>query len=96
MKIEVDKRHPRVLSDGVRVKLPICKTRTGTTNICSKTNFSDLRDFGPVLTLYFTMLKFFTILFGIFSIISAPLYYYYGNGGKDFNTKLSVKEALTF
>ena len=37
-----------------------------------------------------------TILFAIFSILSAPLYYYYGKGGKEFNTQLSIKDALTF
>ena len=96
MKHEVDKRHPRIVKNGVRVKLPIFGTNTGTTNICSKTNFSDLRQFGPVLTLYFTLLKFLTILFGCLSIISVLLYYYCGYGGKSFDTSLSVKEVLTF
>ena len=72
----VERKLPR--KDGQHYN--VCKTNSGWHCCCKKYRKTDMAELGIGLSLYFKMIKYFITLFGIFTLISIPLYVYFTDG----------------
>ena len=95
MRFVQDERHPRILKDGKKILIPICKSRTGWHCCCRGCRKSDLSDLGVGVTVYFKMLKYLMLLFLWFTILSIPAMIFYESGDQVKTEKLSLKNILS-
>lgn len=83
----IDDTHPRVkvVSEDSKVvtlrKRPICASKTGSHNCCSRAQRkSDFQEYGVGTVLYFQFLKYMGCMFVLFFILAIPamLFFFYG------------------
>jgi hypothetical protein len=78
----VEARHPRQLVNGKLEKHSCCKSNFGWHCACKSWRKSDIEYMGVGITAYFKMLKFMTLLFLWFTILSIPALIFYVSGNQ--------------
>lgn len=59
---------------------PLWATRTGWHIVSEKWRESDIRHLGVGISVYFKLLKFLSLLFAWFTLLSIPAYVFYSSG----------------
>lgn len=82
---EVELMHPTTKTeDGAVQKYPVCKTNVGIIGCCESQSKSELEPLGLGMVFYFKLVKCFTIIFFVISVINIPLYYVYFNSHSEY------------
>lgn len=89
LKIEVERKHPRIIEKEETRVYPICLTNTGIIGCGKESNKSDLHQYGLGIINYFKTLKAFSIIFFIIIIVNIPLYIMYTQSN-------SAKKAVSY